>query len=100
MRRLDFLVALGVAQRIGTGTWEISPDLERTLRQPQLAGDILKSRVRHQAHVSDPRMPLVVTRIGGCDWPGDARPPNFALVLPRIALLSHVGNFPYPDNVV
>jgi type IV secretory pathway VirD2 relaxase len=63
MRRLDFLVTLGVAERTGAGAWELSPDLERTLRQAQLAGDILKSRARHQAHVSDPRIPLVVTRI-------------------------------------
>jgi len=63
MRRLDFLVTLGLAERVGPAAWHVSGDLERTLRQAQLAGDILKSRARHQAHVSDPRIPLVVTRL-------------------------------------
>jgi hypothetical protein len=41
----------------------LSRELKPTLRQCQLAGDIMKSRARHQAHLSDPRLPLVVTRI-------------------------------------
>ena len=60
-RRLDFLGTLGMAERTGPGTWTLSPHLESTLRQAQLARDILKSRARHQAPLSDPRMPLVVT---------------------------------------
>src|SRR5437867_13142158 len=63
LRRLEVLVSLGLARRIGAGRWALSRELEPTLRQCQLAGDILKSRARHQAHLSDPRLPLVVTRI-------------------------------------
>ena len=63
LRRLEVLVSLGLARRIGAGRWELSRELEPTLRQCQLAGDIMKSRARHQAHLSDPRLPLVVTRI-------------------------------------
>ncbi len=59
MRRLDFLRTLGLAARVGPGTWELSPQLEATLRQAQLAGDIQKSRGRHRAPLSDPRMPPV-----------------------------------------
>lgn len=49
LRRLDFLGTLGLAERIGPGTWELSPELEATLRQAQLAGDLQKSRGRHRA---------------------------------------------------
>src|SRR5439155_673314 len=63
LRRLEVLVSLGLARRIGAGRWALSRELEPTLRQCQLAGDIMKSRARHQAHLSDPRLPLVVTRI-------------------------------------
>ena len=63
LRRLEMLVSLGLARRIGAGRWALSRELEPTLRQCQLAGDIMKSRARHQAHLSDPRLPLVVTRI-------------------------------------
>src|SRR5438034_9165032 len=63
LRRLEMLVSLGLARRIGAGRWALSRELEPTLRQCQLAGAIMKSRARHQAHLSDPRLPLVVTRI-------------------------------------
>jgi hypothetical protein len=49
LRRLDFLGTLGLAERVGPGTWELSPQLETTLRQAQLAGDLQKSRGRHRA---------------------------------------------------
>jgi type IV secretory pathway VirD2 relaxase len=61
MRRLDFLGTLGLAERVGPRTWTLSPHVESTLRQTQLARDILKSRARHQVPLSDPRIPLVVT---------------------------------------
>src|SRR5436309_2563771 len=61
---LDLRVhARALVRQIGAGRWELSRELEPTLRQCQLAGDIMKSRARHQAHLSDPRLPLVVTRI-------------------------------------
>ncbi len=59
MRRLDFLGTLGLAERVASGTWELSPQLEATLRQIQLAGDIQKSRGRHRAHLSGRQMPPV-----------------------------------------
>src|SRR3989454_6902775 len=48
LRRLEVLVSLGLARRIGAGRWELSRELEPTLRQCQLAGDIMKSRARHR----------------------------------------------------
>src|SRR5207237_5977518 len=42
---------------------ELSPDVAPPVRRSHLAGDTMKSRARHQAHLSDPRLPLVVTRI-------------------------------------
>jgi type IV secretory pathway VirD2 relaxase len=59
IRRLDFLGTLGLAERVAPGTWELSPQLEATLRQIQLAGDIQKSRGRHRAHLSGRQMPPV-----------------------------------------
>src|SRR5438309_3545224 len=63
IRRLQFLVGLGLAEKVGTRTWRLWPTMEPALRQAQLAGDIIKSRARHLGHLSDPRMPLVVTTI-------------------------------------
>src|SRR2546430_4363059 len=77
LRRLEVLVSLGLARRIGAGRWALSQELEPTLRQCQLAGDIMKSRARHQAHLSDPRLPLVVTRIEA------GKPPAGRAVGPR-----------------
>src|SRR4029450_7269855 len=34
-----------------------------TLRQAQISGDIIKARARHQARLSDPHVPVVVTEI-------------------------------------
>ncbi len=63
LRRLEFLERMGLAQKVGTRTWRLSPVLEPTLRQAQLAGDIIKSRARHVSHLSDARLPLVVTTL-------------------------------------
>jgi len=63
LRRLQFLEDAGLADKIGTRTWRLRPGMETALRQAQLAGDITKSRARHLAHLSDPRMPLVVTQL-------------------------------------
>ncbi len=61
MQRLDFLATLGLVERVGPGTWQLSPQLEPTLQQIQLTGDIQKSHGRHRAPLSDARIPLVVT---------------------------------------
>jgi len=61
LRRLQFLEDAGLAEKIGTRTWRLMPGMEPALRQAQLAGDIIKSRARHLASLSDPRRPLVIT---------------------------------------
>ena len=63
LRRLQFLEESGLAEKIGARTWRLLPGMETALRQAQLAGDIIKSRARHMAHLSDPRMPLVVSQL-------------------------------------
>ncbi len=61
--RLQFLERLGLAEKVGARTWRLGSTMERALRQAQLAGYIIKSRARHLAHLSDPRLPLVVTTL-------------------------------------
>jgi hypothetical protein len=63
MRRLQFLVGLGVAEKVGARTWRLAPQMESALREAQVRGDIVKSRARHLPQLSDPRQPLVVTRL-------------------------------------
>jgi type IV secretory pathway VirD2 relaxase len=63
LRRLQFLAEAGLARKVGAHSWELLPQMETALRQAQLATDIVKSRARHHAHLSDPRMPLVLTSI-------------------------------------
>ena len=63
LRRLQVLEDLGLAERVGARTWRLSPQLESTLREAQLSGDIIKARARHQARLSDPRLPVAVTQI-------------------------------------
>jgi type IV secretory pathway VirD2 relaxase len=63
LRRLQVLEGLGLAEKVWTRTWRLSPQLEDALRQAQLSGDIIKARARHQARLSDPRLPVAVTRI-------------------------------------
>jgi len=48
---------------VWTRTWRLSPQLEPTLRQAQISGDIIKARARHQARLSNPHVPVVVTEI-------------------------------------
>src|SRR2546425_2674782 len=63
LRRLQVLEGLGLAEKVWTRTWRLSPQLETTLRQAQITGDIIKARARHQARLSDPHVPVVVTEI-------------------------------------
>jgi type IV secretory pathway VirD2 relaxase len=63
LRRLQILEDLGLAEKVWTRTWRLSPQLETALRQAQLSGDIIKARARHQAFLSDPRLPVAMTRI-------------------------------------
>src|SRR2546425_6269314 len=63
LRRLQVLEGLSLAEKVGNHTWRLSPQLESALRQAQLSGDIIKARARHQARLSDPRLPVAVTRI-------------------------------------
>ena len=63
LRRLQVLEDLGLAEKVWTRTWRLSAQLETALRQAQLSGDIIKARARHQAVLSDPRLPITMTRI-------------------------------------
>jgi len=63
LRRLQVLEDLGLAEKVWTRTWRLSPQLETALRQAQLSGDIIKARAQHQAHISDPRLPVAMTKI-------------------------------------
>jgi type IV secretory pathway VirD2 relaxase len=63
LRRLQVLQGLGLAEKVWTRTWRLSPQLETTLRQAQISGDIIKARARHQARLSDPHLPVAVTQI-------------------------------------
>jgi type IV secretory pathway VirD2 relaxase len=62
-RRLVFLERLGLAQRAGQDTWQLSPSLESTLRHAQRVTDVVKSRARHGAWLANPHLPVAPTRI-------------------------------------
>jgi type IV secretory pathway VirD2 relaxase len=64
LRRLQVLEGLGLAEKVWTRTWRLSPQLESTLREAQISGDIIKARARHQARFSDPHVPVALTEIG------------------------------------
>ncbi|MGH9762979.1 MAG: DUF3363 domain-containing protein, partial [Blastocatellia bacterium] len=61
--RLDFLESMGLARRLDQLSWQLSPDLEETLRQHQLSIDIIKTRARHLDQIHDWRAPLHVTEL-------------------------------------
>ncbi len=60
MRRLQFLEGQGLARRLDTYEWELSPDHERELRNRQLAMDVIKrqaeaNKVRSLNELGDER---------------------------------------------
>lgn len=61
IRRLQQLVAMGLAKKTGPMTWQVDKSFETALRQIQVANDRLKSLHQQRATLSDPRLPLVVT---------------------------------------
>lgn len=63
LARLGFLESLGLARQLNQLSWQISPDLEQTLRQHQLSIDIIKTRARHLFQIRDRRAPLHVTEL-------------------------------------
>jgi hypothetical protein len=63
LARRGFLESLGLACQIDQLNWQISPDLEQTLRQHQLSIDIIKTRPRHLDQIQDRRAPLRVTEL-------------------------------------
>jgi type IV secretory pathway VirD2 relaxase len=63
LRRLQFLEDAGLVEKIGARTWRLSPNLKSTPRQAQAYGDIIESRAEHWQHLSDPRVPLVITQL-------------------------------------
>jgi type IV secretory pathway VirD2 relaxase len=63
LHRLHVLESLGLAEKVWTHTWRLSPQLETSLRQAQLSGDIIKARARHRARLSNPGLPVAVTTL-------------------------------------
>jgi len=61
--RLGFLESMGLARQLNQLSWQISPDLERTLRQHQLSIDIIKTRARHLDQIHDRQAPLHITEL-------------------------------------
>lgn len=61
--RLSFLERSGLAFKVDSIRWRLSPDLEKALREQQLATDIIKSRARHGDQILDRRAPIRLTRI-------------------------------------
>jgi hypothetical protein len=54
---------MGLARRLDQLSWQISPELEQTLRQHQLSIDIIKTRARHFDQIHDRQAPLHVTEL-------------------------------------
>lgn len=63
MARLKFLSRMGLAHKADSASWQLAPNLERTLRERQLAIDIIKSRARHRDQMLDKRAPLAITKL-------------------------------------
>lgn len=63
IRRLAQLEAMGLAARIDSKSWRLSPSLESALRQMQVSQDRLKTKFSHREMISDPSAPLVVTEL-------------------------------------
>jgi len=61
--RLSFLERIGLAFKVDYISWQLSPDLEKALREQQLANDIIKSRARHSDQIRHRRAPLRLTKI-------------------------------------
>ena len=63
LARLAFLEREGLAFKVDSISWQLSPDLEKALREQQLATDIIKSRARHSDQIFDRRAPIRLTTI-------------------------------------
>src|SRR5205085_7758915 len=63
LRRLSRLSEMGLAERVGERSWHLQPNMETALREFQRSSDVLKTRGRHQALISDPSAPLVRTEL-------------------------------------
>jgi type IV secretory pathway VirD2 relaxase len=63
LRRLGFLETAGLAEKIASRTWQLRPEMETALRQAQLLRDVVKSRAQHRRHLTDPELPLTLTRL-------------------------------------
>ena len=63
LARLAFLESEGLAFKVDSISWQLSPDFERALREQQLATDIIKSRARHSDQILDRRAPIRLTTI-------------------------------------
>lgn len=62
MARLQFLVEVGFAKKVGTHTWEVFPQLEAGLKAYQISQDIMKRSARSMAHASE-ELPLKYTQL-------------------------------------
>lgn len=61
--RLKYLESLNLAKQVAPKTWQLNENLEQTLHEMQLAGDIIKTRARHGHGVINLKENLVPTQI-------------------------------------
>jgi hypothetical protein len=63
LRRLGFLSGLGLAERIGKRTFQLSEDHRAALEQMQLARDLEQGMTRHGELLLDPDAPQLFTEL-------------------------------------
>jgi hypothetical protein len=63
IRRLQFLTTVGLAEKVGSKTWQLAENVEQELRERQVQTDIIKTRARHQQHLRNPTAPVTITTL-------------------------------------
>jgi hypothetical protein len=58
IERLQFLEKLGLAQRVGERSWELSAEHEAELRRRQRERDIIKTRAQEKQRGREPELDL------------------------------------------
>lgn len=61
LSRLQFLREIGLANKVGSMTWQLSENFVPALRQYQNSQDIVKRRGQHMSNIMDTRAPLAIT---------------------------------------
>ena len=60
---MQFLTTLGLAEKVGSKTWQLAENVEQELRERQLQTDIIKTRARHQQQLRNPTAPITITKL-------------------------------------